>query len=173
MLLFFSHIFWNWKLKRWMFSVGWFPKLYYGKVFFFHHFHPFSQGCFALDLPSPNLTSRFPMWEIVSQKNGWTLESGGSSTCTFIIDFLQRGTEEFHGFFSLQNLDFFRIKREGWSSIRGVDFFNPWKTMILVLLATPRKINGWNLQNHPFRKENDLPNLHDYIPCNLQGLRFV
>ena len=19
--------------------------------------------------------------------------------------------------------------------------------------------------NHPFRKENDLPNLHDYVPC--------
>ena len=23
--------------------------------------------------------------------------------------------------------------------------------------------------NHPFRKENDLPNLHDYVPFNLQG----
>ena len=33
---------------------------------------------------------------------------------------------------------------------------------------SPWKINGWNLQiTHLmcFRKENDLPNLHDYVPC--------
>ena len=29
---------------------------------------------------------------------------------------------------------------------------------------TPWKINMEHI-NHPFRKENDLPNLHDYVPC--------
>jgi len=29
---------------------------------------------------------------------------------------------------------------------------------------TPRKINV-EPANHPFGKENDLPNLHDYVPC--------
>ena len=24
--------------------------------------------------------------------------------------------------------------------------------------------------NHPFRKENDLPNLHDYVPCYASGV---
>ena len=24
--------------------------------------------------------------------------------------------------------------------------------------------------NHPFRKENDLPNLHDYVPCESSGV---
>ena len=28
--------------------------------------------------------------------------------------------------------------------------------------------------NHPFRKENDLPNLHDYVPAvNLPGCKFL
>ena len=31
-------------------------------------------------------------------------------------------------------------------------------------LFTPWKIN-MEPTNHPFRKENDLPNLHDYVPC--------
>ena len=26
--------------------------------------------------------------------------------------------------------------------------------------------------NHPFRKENDLPNLHDYVPCESSGVYF-
>ncbi len=30
-------------------------------------------------------------------------------------------------------------------------------------------VTPWNINmeptNHPFRKENDLPNLHDYVPC--------
>jgi len=30
---------------------------------------------------------------------------------------------------------------------------------------TPWKIN-MEPTNHPFRKENDLPNLHDYVPCD-------
>ena len=30
--------------------------------------------------------------------------------------------------------------------------------------ATPWKIN-MEPTNHPFRKEHDLPNLHDYGPC--------
>ena len=30
--------------------------------------------------------------------------------------------------------------------------------------STPWKIN-MEPTNHPFRKENDLPNLHDYVPC--------
>ena len=36
----------------------------------------------------------------------------------------------------------------------------------IFLVVTPWKINGWNLQPSPMnRKENDLPNLHDYVPC--------
>ena len=33
---------------------------------------------------------------------------------------------------------------------------------------TPWKID-MELTNHPFRKEPDLPNLHDYVPCYLQA----
>ena len=32
------------------------------------------------------------------------------------------------------------------------------------MLGTPWKIN-MEPTNHPFRKENNLPNLHDYVPC--------
>ena len=32
------------------------------------------------------------------------------------------------------------------------------------IMSTPWKIN-MEPTNHPFRKENDLPNLHDYVPC--------
>ena len=32
------------------------------------------------------------------------------------------------------------------------------------IMGTPWKIN-MEPTNHPFRKENDLPNLHDYGPC--------
>ena len=31
-------------------------------------------------------------------------------------------------------------------------------------METPLKFN-MEPTNHPFRKENDLPNLHDYVPC--------
>ena len=31
-------------------------------------------------------------------------------------------------------------------------------------VSTPRKIN-MEPKNHPFIKEDDLPNLHDYVPC--------
>ena len=34
---------------------------------------------------------------------------------------------------------------------------------------TPWKINMEHT-NHPFRKENDLPNLHDYVPCRSSGV---
>ena len=34
----------------------------------------------------------------------------------------------------------------------------------LDLQITPWKIN-MEPTNHPFRKENDLPNLHDYVAC--------
>ena len=37
-------------------------------------------------------------------------------------------------------------------------------TLHLALVNTPRKIN-MEPSNHPFRKENDLPNLPDYVPC--------
>ena len=30
--------------------------------------------------------------------------------------------------------------------------------------STPWKINMEHT-NHPFRRENDLPNLYDYVPC--------
>ena len=35
--------------------------------------------------------------------------------------------------------------------------------------ASPWKIN-MEPTNHPFRKENDLPNLHDYVPCKSSGV---
>ena len=35
---------------------------------------------------------------------------------------------------------------------------------MLIYVDTPWKIN-MEPTNHPFRKENDLPNLHDYVPC--------
>ena len=39
----------------------------------------------------------------------------------------------------------------------------------LILGGTPWKIN-MEPTNHPFRKENDLPNLHDYVPCQSSGV---
>ena len=40
-----------------------------------------------------------------------------------------------------------------------------WERLIILdLFNTPWKIN-MEPTNHPFRKENDLPNLHDYGPC--------
>ena len=38
------------------------------------------------------------------------------------------------------------------------------KEEMYLTTATPWKIN-MEPTNHPFRKENDLPNLHDYGPC--------
>ena len=35
---------------------------------------------------------------------------------------------------------------------------------VICINFTPWKIN-MEPTNHPFRKENDLPNLHDYVPC--------
>ena len=50
--------------------------------------------------------------------------------------------------------------------------------LIQVIMAnpegTPWKINGWNLQNHPFRTENDQlqTSMIDYVPAvNLQGCK--
>ena len=43
----------------------------------------------------------------------------------------------------------------------------PWKNFshgTFFSKSTPWKIN-MEPTNHPFRKENDLPNLHDYVPC--------
>ena len=34
---------------------------------------------------------------------------------------------------------------------------------------TPWKIN-MEPTNHPFRKEHDLPNLQDYVPCQSSGV---
>ena len=46
--------------------------------------------------------------------------------------------------------------------------FRRWLDIIILWQAdwipTPWKIN-MEPTNHPFRKENDLPNLHDYVPC--------
>ena len=38
-----------------------------------------------------------------------------------------------------------------------------------VTSCTPWK-NNMEPTNHPFRKENDLPNLHDYVPCESSGV---
>jgi len=38
-----------------------------------------------------------------------------------------------------------------------------------VMSPTPWKIT-MEPTNHPFRKENDLPNLHDYVPCLSSGV---
>ncbi len=41
------------------------------------------------------------------------------------------------------------------------------KRQVVIILPktnTPWKIN-MEPTNHPFRKESDLPNLHDYVPC--------
>ena len=39
-----------------------------------------------------------------------------------------------------------------------------WGSLQEKLMTTPWKIN-MEPTNHPFRKENDLPNLHYYVPC--------
>ena len=44
----------------------------------------------------------------------------------------------------------------------GLEMASPVSYMSI--LDTPWKIN-MEPTNHPFRKENDLPNLHDYVPC--------
>ena len=42
--------------------------------------------------------------------------------------------------------------------------FLAWFKMFFHRRSTPWKIN-MEPTNHPFIKENDLPNLHDYVPC--------
>ena len=55
-----------------------------------------------------------------------------------------------HGF---QPVQFSRFQRNDLSQQkRQTCFFTPWKINI-------------EPTHHPFRKENDLPNLHDYVPC--------
>ena len=39
-----------------------------------------------------------------------------------------------------------------------------WGVFLFQIVVTPWKINMEPI-NHPFRKENHLPNLHDYVPC--------
>jgi len=44
------------------------------------------------------------------------------------------------------------------------------------MAGTCRDNGGYTLEinmeptNHPFGKENDLPNLHDYVPCYSSGV---
>ena len=45
----------------------------------------------------------------------------------------------------------------------GLVLKDPWDFFGCICF-TPWKIN-MEPTNHPFRKENDLPNLHDYVPC--------
>ena len=35
---------------------------------------------------------------------------------------------------------------------------------VIIIFDTPWKID-MEPTKHPFREENDLPNLHDYVPC--------
>ena len=49
----------------------------------------------------------------------------------------------------------------GWPHQGSVMEVEAW---LVGWLVTPWKIN-MEPTNHPFRKENDLPNLHDYVPC--------
>ena len=49
--------------------------------------------------------------------------------------------------------------------------FVPWILQVAWIRhgATPWKMNMEPI-NHPFRKENHLPNLHDYVPCQSTGV---
>jgi len=49
-----------------------------------------------------------------------------------------------------------------WKGLRAKEL--GWYGNLAVFFNTPWKIN-MEPTNHPFRKENDLPNLHDYVPC--------
>ena len=58
-----------------------------------------------------------------------------------------------------------------WGMVIGMDFLT-WKILTPEDLDwfTPRKMNGWNLKNHPIEKENHLPNHHFQLPAvNLPG----
>ena len=84
-------------------------------------------------------------------------------------------SKRFFFFVALLELGFLRFLRHGqpwqgfssWTFIFGVIFTagNPsGRNLIPNEANTPWKIN-MELTNHPFRKENDLPGLHDYVPC--------
>ena len=58
-------------------------------------------------------------------------------------------------------------KKAGWKKMayeKNLDI--PWiiPPIPIIIQSTPWKIN-METTNHPFRKEIDLPNLHDYVPC--------
>ena len=42
---------------------------------------------------------------------------------------------------------------------------------VIISQQTPLKMNmEWESTNHPFSKEHDLPDLHDYFPCESSGV---
>ena len=62
-------------------------------------------------------------------------------------------------------------KHEIWENFHS-DFELNWMVFLAVSSEVSEKnapITPWKINmeptNHPFRKENDLPNLHDYVPC--------
>ena len=48
--------------------------------------------------------------------------------------------------------------------VKRVEIWSMYEKQLNGKTSTPWKINMEHI-NHPFRKENDLPNLHDYVPC--------
>ena len=68
-------------------------------------------------------------------------------------------------FFNLRGPHFPGIRYVSWSQSVQPTVWDPWFAILgKFFLGTPWKIN-MEPTNHPFWKENDLPNLHDYVPC--------
>ena len=68
---------------------------------------------------------------------------------------------------SLSNGQFFAKK---WKRILWIPWLIliSWRSIFILIPNTPLKIN-MEPENHPFEKENDLPNLHDMFHVNLPG----
>ena len=156
---FFLHIVWNWKTEK-MDVFSWMiPKtLLHGKV-----------GClttFSIFI-SPKLLGFRPsgskshitisnVGKRLSKKWLVHLNQAGLQHAPSSLISSKEARKNLMGFFFTPRLGFFfESTREGWSSIHGVDSFNPGR-LTAGTYKSPMK-----------RKENDLPNLHDYIPCNL------
>ena len=71
------------------------------------------------------------------------------------------------GFITMRWSPFLRNYVFGTFSIR-IEAANPRNRLQKSNLVIPWKIS-MEPTNHPFRKENDLPNLHDY-PCESSGV---
>ena len=126
-------------------------------------------GGFKYFLCSPLLWGRFPFWFIFFKWVGSTTNQNFYMSTFFFSWAHTRLGETVSQLRHSQD-----ASDDVWSVWAAVfsekwwGFPNGWPVVTIVndehMRLTPWKIN-MEPTNHPFRKENDLPNLHDHVPC--------